>query len=104
MFLSLLKFDRFIWPGESLQIKSFYCISPFLLGIPNMADLQSLEAIVGERYLTHPSDDERMETYRAQLEAAGQLNNSRPNNLYQNSTSGTQSPSKGKLATAISYV
>ncbi|CAB3986942.1 serine threonine- kinase D3 [Paramuricea clavata] len=67
-------------------------------------DLRSLEAIVGERYLTHESDDERMEAHRLRLEAAGQLNSTRPNNLYQNSVTGTQSPSKGKLATAISYV
>ncbi|XP_028409605.1 serine/threonine-protein kinase D3-like isoform X2 [Dendronephthya gigantea] len=60
-------------------------------------DLRSLEGIVGERYLTHESDDERMEAHRLRLETP------RANNHYQNSMTGAQSP-KGKLQTAMSYV
>lgn len=68
-------------------------------------DLRSLEAIVGERYLTHESDDKRFEAYRLELEAASQLNsNSRFNHLYKKTSGGMQGPAKDKLGTAISYV
>lgn len=65
-------------------------------------DLRSLEAVVGERYLTHESDDERMESYRLQLEAVAGID--RSINNYRNAIVEPKSPSKGKLSTTISYV
>ncbi|XP_071479050.1 serine/threonine-protein kinase D3-like isoform X1 [Diadema antillarum] len=51
---------------------------PWLQDYQTWLDLRELEAMVGQRYLTHESDDERWEAYRQQLDAGNDPSSQNP--------------------------
>lgn len=81
-------------------------IHPWLQDYQTWLDVRSLEAAVGERYLTHESDDARWQAYGEQLKARQPKEPprepaARPNN---NRFFPPMSPTERKLQTSISFL
>lgn len=80
-------------------------IHPWLQDYQTWLDVRSLEAVVGERYLTHESDDARWQAYGEQLKARQPKEPAReaarPTN---NRFFPPMSPTERKLQTSISFL
>lgn len=80
-------------------------IHPWLQDYQTWLDLRSLEAAVGERYLTHESDDDRWQAYGEQLKARQTREPPRePARPSNNRFFPPVSPTERKLQTSISFL